>query len=119
MRFTTAIYCFVLLLPLAAALTAADTLDIYVIDVEGGKAMVVQNPSGQTMLIDGGMAGIPMPPGMRGPSRGPDRGASRGPGRGPGRGRMPAMDPDRDKNRVAAAAKDAGITEFDVTLVTH
>jgi len=35
--------------------SAAGTLDIYVIDVEGGKAMIVQNPSGQSMMIDGGM----------------------------------------------------------------
>jgi competence protein ComEC len=48
-------------MPLAVAvafvtpLPAKDTLDIYVIDVEGGKAMIVQSPSGQTMVIDGGM----------------------------------------------------------------
>jgi competence protein ComEC len=40
---------------LGGLLTAADSLDIYVVDVEGGKAMIVRNPSGQTMLIDGGM----------------------------------------------------------------
>jgi competence protein ComEC len=39
----------------AALLFAADTLDIYVVDVEGGKAMIVRNPSGQTMIVDGGM----------------------------------------------------------------
>jgi len=37
---------------------AADTLDIWVVDVEGGKAMIVKTPSGQTMMIDGGMPGI-------------------------------------------------------------
>ncbi len=50
--------CFVLALLSAASLPAADTLDFYVIDVEGGKAIIVKNPSGQTMLIDGGMPGI-------------------------------------------------------------
>jgi competence protein ComEC len=39
----------------AALLPAADTLDIYVLDVEGGKAVIARAPSGQTMLIDGGM----------------------------------------------------------------
>ena len=46
MKLFNVILCLVLLLPLAAVLSAADTLDIYVIDVEGGKAMIVQNPSG-------------------------------------------------------------------------
>ena len=46
---------FAALLLLAATLPAADTLDIYAIDVEGGKAMIVRGPSGQTMMIDGGM----------------------------------------------------------------
>lgn len=46
---------FLTLALIAALLPAADTLDIYVIDVEGGKAMIVRNPSGQTMLFDGGM----------------------------------------------------------------
>src|SRR5262249_43831352 len=39
----------------AAAQPAGGTLDIYVIDVEGGKAMIVRTPSGQSMLLDGGM----------------------------------------------------------------
>ena len=47
--------CLALALSSAALVSAADTLDIYVIDVEGGKAMIVKNPSGQTMVIDGGM----------------------------------------------------------------
>ncbi len=55
MRFFSALICLALALPLAATLPAADTLEIYVIDVEGGKAMIVRNPSGQTMMIDGGM----------------------------------------------------------------
>jgi len=47
-------FAFLIILPL----TAADTLDFWVVDVEGGKAIIVKNPSGQTMLIDGGMPGI-------------------------------------------------------------
>jgi beta-lactamase superfamily II metal-dependent hydrolase len=36
--------------------TAARPLDIYVVDVEGGKANIVVGPGGQTMLIDTGFA---------------------------------------------------------------
>jgi hypothetical protein len=35
----------------------ADTLEINVNDVEGGNAVIVLNPSGQSILIDGGMPG--------------------------------------------------------------
>jgi competence protein ComEC len=38
----------------ATALRAAETLDIYVIDTEGGKAVIVQSPSGEAMLVDAG-----------------------------------------------------------------
>jgi beta-lactamase superfamily II metal-dependent hydrolase len=38
-------------------LNAADTLDIYVIDVEGGKAQIVKTPFGQAVLIDAGFPG--------------------------------------------------------------
>ena len=40
------------------ALRAAETLDLYVIDTEGGKAVIVVPPGGETMLID---AGYPTP----------------------------------------------------------
>jgi len=39
------------------ALSAAGTLDMYVIDLEGSKASLLVSPSGETMLID---AGIPV-----------------------------------------------------------
>lgn len=41
---------------LLSALTAlaADTLDIYVVDTEGGKAVILQPPDGETMLVDAG-----------------------------------------------------------------
>lgn len=41
-----------LLTVFAAALPAANTLEIYTIDVEGGKAMLVVSPSGQSLLVD-------------------------------------------------------------------
>jgi beta-lactamase superfamily II metal-dependent hydrolase len=40
-----------------SALTAAKTLDMYVVDVEGGKALLLVSPSGQSMLIDAGNPG--------------------------------------------------------------
>ncbi len=47
------VYALPLLLALPA-LRAADTLDVYVIDTEGGKSLVVQSPGGESMLVDGG-----------------------------------------------------------------
>jgi competence protein ComEC len=38
----------------AASLTAAPNLEIYVIDVEGGKSVLLVSPSGQSMLFDVG-----------------------------------------------------------------
>ena len=48
----------VLLLLLVSALTAAKTLDMYVIDVEGGKSLLLLSPSGESMLIDAGYPGF-------------------------------------------------------------
>jgi beta-lactamase superfamily II metal-dependent hydrolase len=42
---------------MASALTAAKTLDMYVIDVEGGKSLLLVSPSGQSMIIDAGNPG--------------------------------------------------------------
>jgi len=42
----------------ASILPAARTLDVYVIDTEGGKAMLVVSPSGQSMLVDAGFPGF-------------------------------------------------------------
>ena len=39
---------------LASAASAAETLDIYVIDTEGGKAVILRTPEGETMLVDAG-----------------------------------------------------------------
>ena len=42
---------------MASALTAAKTLDMYVVDVEGGKSLLLVSPSGQSMVIDAGNPG--------------------------------------------------------------
>jgi beta-lactamase superfamily II metal-dependent hydrolase len=47
------VYALPLLLAMPA-LRAADTLDIYVIDTEGGKSVVIQSPGGESMLVDAG-----------------------------------------------------------------
>jgi competence protein ComEC len=118
----------------------SDTLDIWVIDVEGGKAVIARNPSGQVMMIDGGMpdmagrggapgrgAGAPatasqgggtvMPPQGGGTVTPPQGGAPAAPAAPP---RPPMqVEKDRDLNRVVAAATLAGVSAFDVYLVTH
>lgn len=38
--------------------TAAGTLDIYFIDVEGGQATLIVTPAGESMLVDTGWAGV-------------------------------------------------------------
>ena len=45
-------------LMLVAALPAAKTLDMWVIDTEGGKALLILSPSGQSMLVDTGFPGF-------------------------------------------------------------
>ena len=46
-----------IVLLMVSALSAAKTLDMYVIDVEGSKAFLLVSPSGQSMLIDAGIPG--------------------------------------------------------------
>ncbi|HSW51080.1 MAG TPA: MBL fold metallo-hydrolase [Bryobacteraceae bacterium] len=43
---------------LASALPAAKTLDMWVIDTEGGKALLLLSPDGQSMLVDTGFPGF-------------------------------------------------------------
>jgi hypothetical protein len=50
----TPLVCISVLLSLISVLGAADTLDIYVVDTEGGKAMIIVPPGGETMLVDAG-----------------------------------------------------------------
>jgi beta-lactamase superfamily II metal-dependent hydrolase len=70
----------------AAQSRVAKTLDIYVVDVEGGNATLFVSPSGASLLIDAGNAGA---------------GAV------------------RDAERIAAAAKDARLTQIDHLITTH
>jgi competence protein ComEC len=48
----------ILLLTFAAVLPAAAKLEVYCIDVEGGKATLWVSPSGESMLVDTGYAGF-------------------------------------------------------------
>src|SRR5262250_2473181 len=75
---------------------APRTLDIYFIDVEGGQATLIVTPAGESLLVDAGFA-----------SRG---GFDAKPG-----------DPHqaRDSQRIAAAAKAAGVAAIDYLLITH
>ena len=50
--------CLLTVLVIPAALAAADTLDIYWIDVEGGASTLVVTQSGQSVLMDAGYAGF-------------------------------------------------------------
>ena len=71
-------------------------LDIYFIDVEGGQSTLLRSPAGQTLLIDAGF-----------------------PGSGTFRSKTGDVRNARDAQRVAAAARDAGVTTIDFLLVTH
>lgn len=75
---------------------AADTLDIYFIDVEGGQATLLVTPAGQSMLIDSGFPGT----GTFGSTPGD-----------PGQA--------RDAQRILAAARKAGITRIDYLVISH
>lgn len=48
--------CFVTCLPIAV-LSAADTWEMTVVDTEGGKAIVMLTPDGESMLVDAGFPG--------------------------------------------------------------
>ena len=69
-----------------AQTSAQKPLQIYVVDVEGGNAVLYVTPSGETVLIDTG---------------------------NPGAAAV------RDADRIAAAAKDAGVTRIDHLITTH
>jgi beta-lactamase superfamily II metal-dependent hydrolase len=87
------------LLLAAAAATgagAAKTLDIFFIDVEGGQATLVVTPAGQALLIDTGF-----------PSTGTFDSVAAEPSAA------------RDANRIAAAARAAGVARIDYLLMTH
>lgn len=79
-----------------AAAPLADTLDIYFIDVEGGKATLIVTPAGESFLIDAGFAGE---------------------GRFDSKPGDPARA--RDAQRILLAARDAGLSRIDHLLVSH
>jgi len=78
-----------------AQAAAQRKLEIYFIDVEGGQATLVVTPDRNTLLIDAGWAGD-------------------GAGSRPGDPRRA-----RDAQRIAAAARDAGVRRIDYLLITH
>ena len=86
---------FLLALALVPCLPAADTLDVYVIDVEGGKSMLVVAPSGQTVLVDGGWGGFN------------------------DEKYVMVRPSDRDADRIAAIVKLAGVKQIDYFVITH
>jgi competence protein ComEC len=86
-RTLATIGCAVFLAALPAAQTrTSKTLDIYVIDVEGGNSQLYVAPSGESVLIDTGNAGAAAV---------------------------------RDAERIAAAVKDAGLSQIDHLITTH
>lgn len=50
-----------IVLTAAALAGAGNTLDIYFIDTEGGQATLLVSPSGETLMIDVGFAGLDTP----------------------------------------------------------
>lgn len=81
---------------LAAGPRAADTLDIYFIDVEGGQSTLIVTPSGESMLVDAGF-----------PSAGTFESKPGDPSKA------------RDPQRILAAARAAGVSRLTYLLVTH
>ena len=71
---------------------SSKTLEIYVVDVEGGNATLFVAPSGESLLVDSGNGGPQ------------------------GQGLANAV---RDAGRIMAAARDAGITQIDQLITTH
>jgi competence protein ComEC len=76
--------------------TAAKTLDIYFIDVEGGQSTLIVTPAGESLLVDAGFPGA----GTFDSKPGDPRQA-------------------RDAQRIVAAARAAGVTQIDNLLITH
>jgi competence protein ComEC len=72
--------------------TAAQTLDIYFIDVEGGQSTLIVTPAGESLLVDTGFAANNF-----------NDTSNRG----------------RDARRIVAAARGAGLKRIDYLLTTH
>ena len=77
---------------LSVIVPAAQPLQIYFIDVEGGQSTLIVAPGGQSLLVDTGFRGNTF-----------NDKTNRG----------------RDANRVLAAIRDAGLTRIDFLLITH
>jgi competence protein ComEC len=76
-------------------LRAAGVMEVYVVDVEGGKSMLVVSPSGQAVLVDGGWGGF-------------------------NNEKYVMIRPNgRDAARIAAVVKLAGVKQIDYFVVTH
>jgi len=82
-----------LIVLMGTAAHAAGTLDIYFIDTEGGQATLLVSPSGDSLLIDVGFAGLDTP--------------------------NPDKDVGRDAARIADVARAAKLTRIGTLLVTH
>jgi len=80
---------------LLACSPAADTLNVYVVDVEGGKAMLVAAPSGQSILVDAGWGGFN------------------------DEKYVMTRRNDRDADRIAEIVKLARVKQIDYLVVTH
>lgn len=95
---TSLVFALCVLWTLSGALApgAAKTLDIYFVDVEGGQATLVVTPAGESLLVDAGF-----------PSDGTFDSVPGDPAKA------------RDANRIAAAARAAGVTRIDYFLSTH
>jgi competence protein ComEC len=84
---TIILVCFLTVVSFASV--SEESMDVYVIDVEGGKAMLVVSSSGESMLVDAGWpAGFGAAPG-------------------------------RDVDRIAAAMQAAGVKQIDNLVITH
>jgi competence protein ComEC len=80
-RFTLVLF----LLAAARLSPAANNLEVYFVDVEGGQATLFVSPSGESLLVDTGWGGNNR----------------------------------RDAERIAAAAKSAGVKRIDYLVITH
>ena len=79
-----------------APVMAAQSLDIYFIDVEGGQSTLIVTPAGESLLVDAGF-----------PSSGTFT-STPGP-----------FDKARDAGRILGVARAAGLARIDYLLVTH
>lgn len=83
-------------LAVAGMRAAPETLEIYFIDVEGGQSTLMVAPTGESLLIDAGF-----------------------PGGGTFQSRPGDVVSPRDPVRIAAVAREAGLSRIDTLLITH